>query len=208
VPLRPHATPAGAARLASESSHTTHLTVADAAGNVVVYTFTIEDWGGSGIVVPGYGFLLNNEMTDFDFTGPHPNVPEPGKRPRSSMSPTLALKNGKPAFTIGAPGGSTIITTVLQTIVNNVDLGMTFAEALAAPRLSQRNRQTTTVEAGFAGSDLARELESLGHRWDDAEFGEIGYANALFFDNEGRVTAISEPKRGGGGSAAVQRPLH
>jgi len=208
VPLRPHASPTGAARLAAEASHTTHLTVADAAGNVVVYTFTIEDWGGSGIVVPGYGFLLNNEMTDFDFTGPHPNVPEPGKRPRSSMSPTLALKNGRPAFTIGAPGGSTIITTVLQTIVNNIDLGMTFPDALAAPRLSQRNRATTTVEAGFAGTELARELESLGHRWDDAEFGEIGYANALFFDNEGRVTAISEPTRGGGGSAAVQRPLH
>jgi gamma-glutamyltranspeptidase len=77
--------------------------VSDKDGNIVSYTYTIESWGGSGIVVPGYGFLLNNEMTDFDFSGPAPNVPEAGKRPRSSMSPTIAFKNGKPAFSIGSP---------------------------------------------------------------------------------------------------------
>jgi gamma-glutamyltranspeptidase/glutathione hydrolase len=96
---------------AGEGAHTTHLTVSDKDGNIVSYTYTIESWGGSGIVVPGYGFLLNNEMTDFDFSGPAPNVPEAGKRPRSSMSPTIAFKNGKPAFSIGSPGGATIITT-------------------------------------------------------------------------------------------------
>lgn len=102
VPLRPAS--AAKARLLSESAHTTHLAVSDKDGNIVAYTFTIESWGGSGITVPGYGFILNNEMTDFDFTGPHPNVPEAGKRPRSSMSPTIAFRNGKPAFTIGSPG--------------------------------------------------------------------------------------------------------
>jgi gamma-glutamyltranspeptidase/glutathione hydrolase len=193
---------------ATEGTHTTHLAVADAAGNVVAYTFTIEDWGGSGIVVDGYGFLLNNELTDFDFMPPHPNAPEARKRPRSSMTPTIALKHGRPAFTLGAPGGSTIITTVLQTIVNHVDLGMTLADALAAPRMSQRNREFTTVEAGFEGTAEARTLEAYGYRWEPAEFGEISYANAIFFADDGTVSAISEPRRGGGGSALVQKSAH
>jgi len=79
VPLRP-----ATARMLTEGAHTTHLTVSDKDGNIVAYTYTIEDWGGSGIVVPGYGFLLNNEMTDFDFSGPRPNVPEAGKRPAAA----------------------------------------------------------------------------------------------------------------------------
>jgi gamma-glutamyltranspeptidase/glutathione hydrolase len=206
-PLHPAAGHVAGTPLGAEATHTTHLTVSDAVGNVVAYTFTIEDWGGSGLLVPDYGFLLNNELTDFSFSAPHPNAPEARKRPRSSMTPTIALKNGRPAFTLGAPGGSTIITTVLQTIVNHVDLGMSLADALAAPRLSQRNRELTTVERGFEGTSRARALEAYGYRWELAEFGEISYANALFFDNEGRVTAISEPTRGGGGAALVQKPV-
>jgi gamma-glutamyltranspeptidase/glutathione hydrolase len=208
VPLRPAqpARAAAAARLGAEPAHTTHLTVADVAGNVVAYTFTIEDWGGSGILVRDYGFLLNNELTDFNFSAPHPNAPEAGKRPRSSMTPTIALKNGRPAFALGAPGGSTIITTVLQTIVNHVDLGMSLGDALAAPRLSQRNRELTTVETGFESSRDARALEAYGYRWELAELGEISYATALFFGDDGHVTAISEPTRGGGGTALVQKP--
>jgi len=207
IPLRTQ--PAAAIKLAPESAHTTHLTVSDKDGNVVAYTFTIESWGGSGIVVPGYGFLLNNELTDFDFdtTGPHPNVPEAGKRPRSSMAPTIALKDGKPAFSIGSPGGSTIITTVLQTIVNHVDLGMPMDEALDAPRISQRNAAETSVEPGFARSAQARALEGFGQRWESpAE--EIGAANALVFNPDGTVTAVSEGKRHGVGTALVQRRGH
>jgi len=206
-PVRPASNVTGAT-LGAEATHTTHLAVSDAQGNVVAYTFTIEDWGGSGLLVRDYGFLLNNELTDFSFSAPHPNAPEAGKRPRSSMTPTIALKNGRPAFTLGAPGGSTIITTVLQTIVNHVDLGMSLADALAAPRLSQRNREQTTVERGFEASSQARALEAYGYRWELAEFGELYYANALFFANDGRVTAISEPTRGGGGAALVQKPVH
>jgi gamma-glutamyltranspeptidase/glutathione hydrolase len=191
--------------LLPESAHTTHLTVSDKDGNVVAYTFTIEDWGGSGMVVPGYGFLLNNELTDFDFTGPHPNVPEAGKRPRSSMTPTLALKNGKPAFSIGSPGGSTIITTVLQTIVNYVDLGMRMDQAVDAPRLSQRNGATTDIEPGYADSAQAKALEQRGQRWSDL-VEEIGAANALVFNPDGTVTAVSEGHRHGIGSAQVQTP--
>jgi len=190
-----------------ENAHTTHFTVSDKDGNVVSYTFTIESWGGSGIVVPGYGFLLNNEMTDFDFSGPRPNVPEAGKRPRSSMAPTIALKNGKPAFTIGSPGGATIITTVLQTIVNYVDFGMPMDAAINAPRLSERNSATTSAEPGFAGSTQARGLEAFGHKWDAAPE-EIGAANAIVFNPDGTVTAVSEGRRHGVGSALVQRQGH
>jgi len=205
IPLRPQ--PVRPAQLQQESAHTTHLTVSDKDGNIVAYTFTIESWGGSGIVVPGYGFLLNNEMTDFDFSGPHPNVPEAGKRPRSSMAPTIALANGKPAFTVGSPGGSTIITTVLQTIINYVDFGMPMDEAVNAPRLSERNGAATSTEPGFTGSARAKELERFGHRW-EAEPEEIGAANALVFNPDGTVTAVSEGHRHGVGSALVQRRGH
>ncbi|MGZ8316467.1 MAG: gamma-glutamyltransferase [Telluria sp.] len=202
MPLRPQA-----AKLQAESPHTTHLAVSDKHGNVVAYTFTIESWGGSGITVPGYGFLLNNELTDFDFSAPHPNVPEAGKRPRSSMAPTIALRNGKPAFTVGSPGGSTIITTVLQTIVNHVDFGMPMDRALDAPRLSQRNSGVTDVEPGFASTPQARALEQLGHRWNPRPE-EIGAANAIVFNADGTVMAVSEGWRHGVGSALVQKRGH
>jgi gamma-glutamyltranspeptidase / glutathione hydrolase len=201
-PLRPQAN-----LIQREGTHTTHLAVSDKDGNVVAYTFTIESWGGSGIVVPGYGFLLNNEMTDFDFTGPAPNIPEAGKRPRSSMAPTIALKDGKPAFTIGSPGGATIITTVLQTIVNHVDLGMPMNQAIDAPRLSQRNSRETDAEPDFADSEQARALEKFGHKW-SANPEEIGAANAIVFNQDGTVTAVSESRRHGIGAALVQKRAH
>lgn len=198
-----------AVKLQEERKHTTHLTVSDKEGNIVAYTYTIEDWGGNGMVVPGYGFLLNNELTDFDFTPPHPNVPEAGKRPRSSISPFIAMKNGKPVFTIGSPGGSTIITTVLQSIVNHVDMQMPMAQAIAAPRLSERNETTTQVEPGFINSAQAAGLSRLGHSWriDDSD-PEIGAANALVFNADGTVTAVSESQRHGIGSAKVQKKAH
>jgi gamma-glutamyltranspeptidase/glutathione hydrolase len=202
VPLRPKS-----ARARAESAHTTHLTVSDKDGNIVAYTFTIEAWGGSGIVVPGYGFLLNNEMTDFDFTGPHPNVPEAGKRPRSSMAPTIVFKDGKPAFTVGSPGGSTIITTVLQTMFNYIDLGLPMDQALDAPRISERNNAVVDVEPGFGASAQARTLAGYGHAWAKEEE-EIGAANAIVFNPDGTVTAVSEGKRHGVGTALVQRGAH
>jgi len=203
-PLRPRQN-----LIQQEGTHTTHLTVSDKEGNVVSYTFTIESWGGSGIVVPGYGFLLNNEMTDFDFTGPAPNIPEAGKRPRSSMAPTIVMKDGKPAFTIGSPGGATIITTVLQTIVNHIDLGMGMDKAIDAPRLSQRNARETSVEPGFAGTQQARGLENFGHKWETSPAPEeIGAANAIVFNPDGTVTAVSEGHRHGVGTALVQKRGH
>ncbi|HEY0060553.1 MAG TPA: gamma-glutamyltransferase [Telluria sp.] len=200
VPQRPQPS-----RMMAENAHTTHLALSDKEGNIVSYTFTIEAWGGSGIVVPGYGFLLNNEMTDFDFSGSNPNLPEPGKRPRSSMSPTIVFKGGKPAFTLGSPGGATIITTVLQTIVNHLDFGMPMDAAINAPRLSQRDDVTTDIEPGFDGTLQSQGLEKLGHKW-TAKPEEIGAANAIVFNADGTVTAVSEGKRHGVGSALVQKP--
>ncbi|MBC3881997.1 gamma-glutamyltransferase [Undibacterium sp. LX40W] len=206
VTLRPQA-PTN--KLQEERKHTTHLTVSDKEGNIVAYTYTIEDWGGNGMVVPGYGFLLNNELTDFDFTPPHPNIPEAGKRPRSSIAPFIAMKNGKPVFTIGSPGGSTIITTVLQSIVNHVDMQMPMVQAIAAPRLSERNEGKTQVEPNFIHSAQAVGLALLGHVWQiDESDPEIGAANAIVFHTDGTVTAVSEPQRHGVGSAKVQKKAH
>ena len=123
------AAPAASATTVRPGS-TTHLTVSDRWGNVVSYTFTIESTGGNGIVVPGFGFLLNNELTDFNFDSlTHPNRVQGGKRPRSSMSPTIVLRDGRPVLALGSPGGSMIITTVLQILLDRLDLG-----ALAAGR--------------------------------------------------------------------------
>src|SRR6202035_3048441 len=136
-------------------------------GDVVSYTSTIEQLGGSGIVVPGRGFLLNNELTDFNFAPtqgsfPDPNLPAAGKRPRSSMSPTIVLAHGRPLLAVGAAGGATIITTVLQILTERIDLGMSLPAAIAAPRASQRNSSTTTAEPAFIALPTTPALEQLG----------------------------------------------
>jgi gamma-glutamyltranspeptidase/glutathione hydrolase len=125
------------------------------------------------------------------------------------MAPTIVLKDGKPAFTIGSPGGATIITTVLQTIVNYLDLGMSMDKAIDAPRLSQRNARETSVEPGFAGTQQARGLENFGHKWEtNPAPEEIGAANAIVFNPDGTVTAVSESHRHGVGTALVQKRGH
>jgi len=184
---------------------TTHLTTSDTAGNVVSYTFTIESTGGSGLVVPGHGFLLNNELTDFNFDSTtHPNRVEGGKRPRSSMAPTIVTKAGAPFLALGSPGGATIITTVLQLLVERVDLGLTLPQAIAAPRASQRNSATTGAEPAFLATPERTALEARGHRFTNA--GEIGAAAAIEFLPGGGVLAAAEPVRRGGGSAMTERP--
>jgi gamma-glutamyltranspeptidase/glutathione hydrolase len=185
---------------------TTHLTVADAKGNVVSYTFTIESTGGNGIVVPGWGFLLNNELTDFNFDSTtHPNRPDGGKRPRSSMAPTIVTRNGQPFLATGSPGGSTIITTVLQVLIERIDLGRTLPEAIATPRATQRNGATTQAEPGFINSPEGQELATVyGH--DFVSNPEIGAATGIEFLPGNRFLSAAEPVRRGGGSAAVVRP--
>jgi gamma-glutamyltranspeptidase / glutathione hydrolase len=188
---------------------TTHLTTADRWGNVVAYTLTIEAIGGSGIVVPDRGFLLNNELTDFTFiqpadAPPDPNLPAPGKRPRSSMAPTIVLQKGKPLLALGSPGGATIITTVLQTLLNRLDLGLPLPEAVAAPRASQRNATTVQAETAFITAD-GPPLEDLGHVFGPST-GEIGAVTGIELLGARQFLAVAEPTRRGGGSAGVVRP--
>jgi gamma-glutamyltranspeptidase/glutathione hydrolase len=200
----------------NEGRHTNHLVTVDRWGNVVSYTNTIEQIAGSGITVPGRGFLLNNEMTDFNFVpyqkGAYdPNLPAPGKRPRSSMSPTIVLKNGRFDFAVGSPGGSTIITTVLQILINHIDFGMSLPQALWAPRASQRNSSTTQAESEFLNSPVAKQLQSDPY---DETFSlvtgaqaplltYIGDATGVQSLGHGRYQAVAEKVREGGGSALV-----
>ncbi|MFJ5995102.1 gamma-glutamyltransferase [Streptomyces sp. NPDC092370] len=211
-PRRPQRCGSGgtAAPTTYEGDSTTHLTVADKWGNVVAYTLTIEQTGGSGITVPGRGFILNNELTDFSFTPANPavhdpNLPGPGKRPRSSMSPTIVLdRHDRPVVALGSPGGATIITTVLQTLTGFVDRGLPLVDAIAAPRVSQRNAAQTELEPGLDG-DVRKQLEAIGHSFKANP--EIGAATGVQRLSGGRWLAAAETVRRGGGSAMVVRPV-
>ncbi len=201
-------TAANAATISHPRQSTTHLTVADRKGNVVSYTFTIESTGGNGIVVPGYGFLLNNELTDFNYESTtHPNRPESGKRPRSSMAPTIITRNDKPYLALGSPGGSTIPGTVMQTIVNRIDLHEPLLNALALPRVVERNTATAQAEQAFINSPEGLDLaNAYQHKFAPPPTpGEIGAATAIEFRSGGRFVAAAEPQRRGIGTAGVVR---
>ena len=156
-----------------ESDQTTHYSVVDKAGNAVAVTYTLNTNFGSGIVAKGTGILLNNEMDDFSakpgvanaygLVGGEANAVAAGKRPLSSMTPTLVLKDGKPTLVTGSPGGARIITTVLQTVVNTIDFGMNPAEAAATPRFHhQWTPDELRIEKGFSADTLAL-LRQWGH---------------------------------------------
>ncbi len=157
-----------------EGSNTTHFSVVDSLGNAVSNTYTLNFSYGVGLVAEGTGVLLNNELDDFTaapgasnaygLVGFEANLPGPGKRPLSSMSPTIVLKDGKPVLVTGSPGGSRIISTVLQVIVNVLDYNMNVAAAVAAPRLHhQWLPDEVRIERGFAEDTLAA-LRAEGHR--------------------------------------------
>src|SRR5580692_12298084 len=173
-----HATPARDIRPegapAHEGDNTTHFSVVDRFGNAVSNTYTLNFSYGVGLVAEGTGVLLNNELDDFTaapgaanaygLVGFEANLPGPGKRPLSSMSPTIALKDGKPVLVTGSPGGSRIISTVLQVIVNVLDYRMDVVAAVAAPRLHhQWLPDEVRIERGFAEDTLAG-LRAKGHR--------------------------------------------
>lgn len=189
----------------TENVSTTHLSVVDQWGNAVAYTLTIEQTGGSGMTVPDRGFLLNNELTDFSFVPnpADPNIVEPGKRPRSSMSPTIVLDEGDVRYVVGSPGGSMIITTVTQVLMNRIDLGMTLPEAVAAPRASQRNTAAVAAEPAFRAAHEAL-LTPYGHAFTTTA--EIGAVAAIEVDSSGLMTAAAEPVRRGGGTGLVVEP--
>ena len=197
---------------------TIHLSVSDGDGNIVSYTSTILSIGGNAMVVPGYGFLLNNALAGMlpGHDDNAPNYPRANMRPLSSMAPTIVQKDGKPVFTLGTPGSETIITSILQTIINYIDFDMSFPDAIAAPRLSQMNHEDgqTFYEEIFAsdykddqGNDVLDELKKLGHRLKpDTRVQGIGSITGIEFLPDGRARAAAEPVRRGGGTAMVQHP--
>ena len=190
--------------LALEGTHTSHMSIVDAWGNAVAYTTTIEEIFGSGMVVPGRGFILNNELTDFDavprdFEGKlMPNAPEGDKRPRSSMTPTFVFRRGKLVMVLGSPGGSKIIGAVLNVFIHAVDFGMPIEQAVAAPRMINRDGPIEMEPLLFNNADLRRELERRGHPLIPSE--PFGNVQAIQIDpEEGILTGAGDPR--GEGSA-------
>jgi len=185
------------AGLETESgAHSTHhFSLADGDGNMVAYTGTLVNACGSAVVVTGYGFCLNNEMTNF--TGPassfpgDPNLAAGGKRPRGNMSPTVVARDGRPVLTVGAAGGQTIQTTVLGILMNHFDFGMSLPDAIWAPRVSQRNRATALANQSF----LAAWGDELSTRFGQTfEVGdEFSDAMAVLILPDGRQVAAGEP---------------
>ncbi len=159
-----------------EGSNTTHYSIVDQWGNAVSVTYTLNDWFGAKVTAAGTGVLLNNEMDDFTAKVGVPNLYglvqgeanaiAPGKRPLSSMSPTIVTKDGKPVMVVGTPGGSRIITAVLLTIVNAVDYGMNVQEAVDAPRFHQQwLPDATNVETFALSPDTRKILEGWGQKF-------------------------------------------
>ncbi len=177
--------------LPAESEETTHFSVVDAEGNAVSLTYTLEYGYGSGLVAAGTGFLLNNEMGDFNPVpgrttrsgqiGTDANLVRPGKRMLSSMTPTIVARDGKPFLVIGSPGGRTIINTVLQVILNVIDHGMDVAQAVEAPRIHhQWLPDNTRVEAWGISPDTRRLYELMGHEvW---TYSQQGHAHGILID--------------------------
>ncbi len=190
---------------ARESEETTHFSIVDAQGNAVALTYTLEFGYGSHMVVAGAGFLLNNEMGDFNAVpgetseggriGTAPNLVAPGKRMLSSMTPTIVARDGKPYLLVGSPGGRTIINTVLQVILNVIDHEMNIAEAVAAPRIHhQWLPDRLRVEQFGISADTRALLEARGH---DVEIRESsqGRAHCIRIDPEtGRRFAAADPR--------------
>lgn len=207
------ATPSASVRpgmaLPKSRGETLHVSIADAAGHAVALTTTLNLSFGSGIVAPGTGILLNNEMDDFALApgvpnsfgllGGEANAVASGKRPLSSMTPTVVEFSGggpRPALVLGSPGGSAIITSVAQVIVNVIDHGMPLQEAVDAPRFHHQWLPDRIVfEARGLPADVRRNLEARGHELKSEE--RIGNVNALGVDERGRWIGAADPRRGG-----------
>jgi gamma-glutamyltranspeptidase/glutathione hydrolase len=156
---------------------TTHFTVADSEGNLVSYTTTIEQLFGSGFMVPGYGFMLNNELTDFDAEPGGANEVEPGKRPLSSMSPTIMARDDDPFLTVGSPGGPTIITSVVQAILHHVEYDLSLIDAISEPSIyAPESPEIALWEEGIP-EEAREEALALGNEW--GEMDSIGNINML-----------------------------
>lgn len=195
-----------------ESDETTHFSVVDKTGNMVSLTYTLENGYGSKMVVEGAGFLLNNEMGDFNAQpgvtnergtiGTEPNQIRPEQRMLSSMTPTIVAKDGVPLFATGSPGGRTIINTSLQTILNVIDHEMNIARAIDAPRIHhQWLPNSTRVETGSFSPDTLRLYEQKGHVIRETR--SIGTAMGVYRDPEtGVLSGGADPRAADGGAVA------
>lgn len=194
----------------SEGEHTTHFSVMDQFGNVVANTYTINSSYGAAVVPKGLGFLLNNEMDDFAAQVGRPNAYGliqgeanaivPGKRPLSSMTPTILLRNGRPVLVLGSPGGPTIINTVFQTIVNVVDHGMTIDRAVAAFRVHhQWLPDEIRSEPSGPSEEVRSALEAMGHVF-RANRANMGSCHAIFVEPTGVRVAGVDPRLGDSGA--------
>lgn len=198
----------GAGTLPEESTQTTHFSVADKDGNAVALTTTLNRNFGNRIVVPGAGFLLNNEMDDFSskpntpnsygLIGRDANEIQPGKRMLSSMAPTIVTRDGKPVLLTGSPGGSTIINTVLQVVINVLDHGMDAEAAVASPRFHhQWMPDNVRYETGAFSDAAANSLRAMGHK--GLVGGGFGIGDANTIRIEGNVLeGVSDPRNVGG----------
>ena len=195
---------------AYESEETTHFSVVDSDGNMVSLTYTLEFGYGSAIVADGGGYLLNNEMGDFNavpgltdadgLIGTPPNLIRPQKRPLSSMTPTIVAEDGKPLFAVGSPGGKTIINTVLQLVLNIIDHDFTIAESVEAPRIHhQWLPDVTSMERNGLSPDTIRLYEAMGHQFRTR--GTQGAAMGVFHDREAGVFLGAADSRRGDGAA-------
>jgi len=180
------------------NAHTSHLSIVDARGNMAAFTTTIEEMFGSAMMVPGRGFFLNNELTDFDLEvrqnrHPRANAIQGGKRPRSSMAPTFIFKEGKPFLIIGSPGGSKIIGAVLNVVINRIDFGMPLERAMRSPRLINRDGDLEMETDLFKDLRQRLDLGARGHRI--VESAPIGNVQAISFNQkDGFITGISDPR--------------
>ncbi|HHB78889.1 MAG TPA: gamma-glutamyltransferase, partial [Saprospiraceae bacterium] len=189
--------------LPEEHEQTTHFSVVDPSGNAVATTTTINSAYGSKVIVKGGGFFMNNEMDDFSakpgvpnqfgLLGNEANAIEPGKRMLSSMTPTIVAKDGHWEMVVGSPGGSTIITSVFQTIVNVTEFGKTGAEAVAAPRFHHQWRPDTIfVEKEGFPADVLEGLRKKGHTV--VKRGYIGAVDAIFRTKDGAIELVADPR--------------
>lgn len=186
-----------------ESPSTTHLSVADAQGNVASLTYTLGADFGSGVMIEGTGILLNNQMNNFDHEGVYkagrdnrplpPNAMAPGKRMLSTMMPTIVFKDNKPWIVTGTPGGSTIIDTVTQVIINVIDFKLNIAEATHWPRIYQGATDTLRVEPNF-NPDTVAILRRMGHTITSDE--TMGSAQSIMIEN-GLFLGAADPRRPG-----------
>ncbi|MDR7869821.1 MAG: gamma-glutamyltransferase [Tissierellaceae bacterium] len=176
-----------------EGNNTTHLSVADKDGNMVGITKTINYYFGSGVVVDGYGFILNNQMDDFSPVPGGPNSVAPGKKPLSSMSPTLVLKdNGDPFMVLGAPGGSSIFAIVAQTISNVIDYDMDMQEAINMPRIWDNLDNTVWYQDGIEDAEVQKLIDK-GHEVFHYKNDTFGYIQGALYLDDGTIHGGADP---------------